>query len=591
MSVKTKCGKCNGYTTQCAAIFAVIVLTVLSTNQIVSHHSAVRRHTRETGQKLQVNWSDCAPCPPESRPQSSLVQSAWTELSRINCSVDGDYMIGCRQDTFDVFLPASFINKYFEVYGELSPPDDHHQSQWYNFRSSYGTVHPLQQADYTPTGGFLNFHKYNVEARRAILCVTAAEGVPLATQWDKAGYFYAISIAQFGLSHHAKAQLEPTPVTRNFGAGDADLARWRMTAPGSSIKRVLDRVGGVDIPVLAFTSPASFRHGAPTLSLNTQERALSFQIKLTGPGGITVKIKTRRNTFGYVSYALVDKILEVKGDHVTYGMKIGNTRKWLWLTRDLFIDWLKGLGNPKISTNWFLEIVEVTLHGRGYLANMTVAASAHTQNLIQAADWLVNHQDRAGGWPTSVPIKTRAIELPPNWYSAMAQGQAMSVLVRAYNLTQEAKYLEAAVGALALFTRESTDGGVRTRFLGQLDWYEEYPTSPATFVLNGFIFSLLGLYDVQKTAGGDGQRLAQQLWTSGLFSLKKLLGLFDTGEGTLYDLRHVISHEPPNRARWDYHMTHIALLQQVALVDVDPVFSRTARRWLGYCRGERTPHN
>ncbi len=29
-------------------------------------------------------------------------------------------------------------------------------------------------------------------------------------------------------------------------------------------------------------------------------------------------------------------------------------------------------------------------------------------------------------------------------------------------------------------------------FLGSLPWYEEYPTSPSTFILNGFIYSLLG---------------------------------------------------------------------------------------------------
>ncbi len=29
-------------------------------------------------------------------------------------------------------------------------------------------------------------------------------------------------------------------------------------------------------------------------------------------------------------------------------------------------------------------------------------------------------------------------------------------------------------------------------FLGSLPWYEEYPTSPPTFILNGFIYSLLG---------------------------------------------------------------------------------------------------
>ena len=35
-------------------------------------------------------------------------------------------------------------------------------------------------------------------------------------------------------------------------------------------------------------------------------------------------------------------------------------------------------------------------------------------------------------------------------------------------------------------------GGVVAEFLSSLPWYEEYPTSPPTFILNGFIYSVLG---------------------------------------------------------------------------------------------------
>lgn len=52
------------------------------------------------------------------------------------------------------------------------------------------------------------------------------------------------------------------------------------------------------------------------------------------------------------------------------------------------------------------------------------------------------------------------MELPPGWYSAMAQGQAMSLLVRAYLLTHDAKYLKAAVEAMKLFEISSEQGGV-----------------------------------------------------------------------------------------------------------------------------------
>lgn len=68
--------------------------------------------------------------------------------------------------------------------------------------------------------------------------------------------------------------------------------------------------------------------------------------------------------------------------------------------------------------------------------------------------------------------------------------------------------------------------------------YEEYPTTPASYVLNGFIYSLLGLYDLNNTAPQPIAKEAGKLFRQGMMSLKKMLMLFDTGSGTNYDLRH-----------------------------------------------------
>lgn len=70
--------------------------------------------------------------------------------------------------------------------------------------------------------------------------------------------------------------------------------------------------------------------------------------------------------------------------------------------------------------------------------------------------------------------------------------------------------------------------------------YEEYPTNPASFVLNGFIYSLLGLYDLNATAPTSLSKEAGLLFDQGMVSLKKMLLFFDTGSGTIYDLRHII---------------------------------------------------
>lgn len=75
----------------------------------------------------------------------------------------------------------------------------------------------------------------------------------------------------------------------------------------------------------------------------------------------------------------------------------------------------------------------------------------------------------------------------------MGQGHGISLLARAYNHSGgEMKYLLAALKALRPFRTPSQEGGVLANFLDKYPWYEEYPTTPSTFVLNGFIYSLLG---------------------------------------------------------------------------------------------------
>ena len=50
------------------------------------------------------------------------------------------------------------------------------------------------------------------------------------------------------------------------------------------------------------------------------------------------------------------------------------------------------------------------------------------------------------------------LELGAGWYSAMAQGQAMSLLVRAAHHSGDPRYLRAAARATSLFTINATQG-------------------------------------------------------------------------------------------------------------------------------------
>ena len=294
-----------------------------------------------------------------------------------------------------------------------------------------------------------------------------------------------------------------------------------------------------------------------------------------------------------VNYVWSTEHVRYDGDNnIYYGLGERHTA-WQHLSRDLNVDVWKALKMKVNRENSLSSILEVKLHGHGYLDNLTVSNSVHMGQFYQAANWLLRNQDSKGGWPIAarrVVVRDK-LEIAPGWYSAMGQGQAMSTLVRAYIDSKQEKYLTAAVNALNPFDIDSKNGGVRAKFMGVMDWYEEYPTTPSLFVLNGFVYSLFGLYDLKETATGEGQLAAARLYSSGMTSLKAMIGMYDSGAGTLYDLRHVTAGLEPNRARWDYHTVHISQVLQLMTLDDDPIFNTTATRWIGYLKGLRSHVN
>jgi len=58
-------------------------------------------------------------------------------------------------------------------------------------------------------------------------------------------------------------------------------------------------------------------------------------------------------------------------------------------------------------------------------------------------DWLLNNQEKNGGWYIE-HINPKYKDLPSPWPSALAQGLAISSLIRAYYYTNKVKYLESA---------------------------------------------------------------------------------------------------------------------------------------------------
>jgi hypothetical protein len=182
--------------------------------------------------------------------------------------------------------------------------------------------------------------------------------------------------------------------------------------------------------------------------------------------------------------------------------------------------------------------------------------------------WVWNHDF---DWEYRTPLKAP-------WYSGLAQGQGISLLVRAHRETKSRTFLDVAGRAFAAFLKSTDEGGVVfTDERGDL-WFEEYIVSPPTHILNGFIWAAWGVYDYFLATR---DRAAQQLFDAAVRTLRANLGRYDLGFWSLYEQSGT---RMPMVASAFYHHLHIVQLSVMFRLTGDEIFTRTAECWANYAR-------
>jgi heparosan-N-sulfate-glucuronate 5-epimerase len=194
-------------------------------------------------------------------------------------------------------------------------------------------------------------------------------------------------------------------------------------------------------------------------------------------------------------------------------------------------------------------------------------------DLVSAtSDWVAGELDTEGriAFEFAYPHTYR---LEPPWYSAMAQGEAASLLIRAATSLQRPELARAAERAVSpLLARgsplvsETPEGPV----------LQEYPTDPPSHVLNGWINALWGVYDI-SIGGLELSGDAGNAFSRGLDALATRLPLYNTGwNWSRYDLfPHPIIHVTSPF----YHRLHIEQLHAMHALDPRQIFVETADRW------------
>ncbi|MBL79373.1 MAG: hypothetical protein CMH70_05020 [Nitrosomonadaceae bacterium] len=227
--------------------------------------------------------------------------------------------------------------------------------------------------------------------------------------------------------------------------------------------------------------------------------------------------------------------------------------------------------NPDAVAQYALGCYEIYLDTKN---------NAYREKFLDQAVWFKNNltmlDEKVGVWYYKFDFNY-FVTLKNPWYTSLGQGHGISVLLRAWELTGEELYLELAHKAYVSYERLIGElGGV-----GFVDdeknlWFEEYPLKDPTHILNGFVWSLWGLYDYWLATKKNE---AMILFEKGIDTLEKNIHKYDNGIWTKYDLAPT---KLPSIAGAYYHDLHIEQLLVLYKLTGRKIFKRYSLKWISY---------
>jgi D-glucuronyl C5-epimerase-like protein len=198
---------------------------------------------------------------------------------------------------------------------------------------------------------------------------------------------------------------------------------------------------------------------------------------------------------------------------------------------------------------------------------------ASRESFLRQVNWLESHAVvRADGsvvWTNNFDILHGRTLLKSPWISAYDQGLAISALVRGYRLAPRRHLFELLQGATQIFIRDVSEGGVREP-LDSGALYSELPGGGIPGIQDGFMSSLLGLYDLYVETENPA---TGKLFTDGIKGLRAMLPAWDyRHRWSWYGSRAYLSPPP-------YHCLNRALLEVLGRLTSDPVFAEYGEAW------------
>ena len=224
--------------------------------------------------------------------------------------------------------------------------------------------------------------------------------------------------------------------------------------------------------------------------------------------------------------------------------------------------------------------IAIAQYGLGnYNLYRRTGEESRKSKFIKVADWLVHNLEdtpqHTKVWYHHFDWEYRdTLKMP--WYSALAQGQGLSVLVRAHQETEQSTFLEAANQAFVTFEKDVSNGGVSYTDNEGYIWFEEAIVDPPTHILNGFIWAAWGVYDYYLHTRDNAAKI---LFDRAVKTLKDKLALFDTCIWSLYEQSGT---RMKMLASQFYHSLHIVQLKIMHRITGEPAFQKFAEKWTNY---------
>jgi heparosan-N-sulfate-glucuronate 5-epimerase len=198
---------------------------------------------------------------------------------------------------------------------------------------------------------------------------------------------------------------------------------------------------------------------------------------------------------------------------------------------------------------------------------------------LAQAEWSAKAQCETSGVRGSYefPFASKMYGCGMGFRSAMAQGEAISLLLRAYQETGSSVYLERAIDAAVPLTVDARDGGVKWQS-GDDVFFEGIAGTVPSHILSGWICALWGLFELSRTVQLEH---VDNLYRQSLATLEKYLPCYDSGD---WSYENLLAAPAGFRslATVRRHLFHVAQLNVLLSMTKNEMFVIVAERWGRY---------